>query len=134
MSDFTERLNRTLDEISETVAGGIDLHDLPILVAKSMEVAEELGDVPGKEKAAFAHRFASDLVDRFLTESTPELVALVRAIDVPLLPEWAEQATIDPIILNYAPLVLRAAVKLMLPAMFKLVASAAKGKLQINRE
>ena len=134
MTEFsTARLNEALDSIASAVVGGFKVSDLPLVVAESMKVAEELGDVPGEKKREFAMSFASELIDRFLSDATPDLIELVRAIDVPLLPDWIEEATIDPIILKYAPLVVRAAVKLLLPGLFDLVALAAKGGLLINR-
>jgi len=132
MTDFTDKLNAALDEIAAAVNGGVDLSDLPLIAAKSMEVAEQLDDVTGEEKARFANDFACELIDRFLVDATPELVALVQSIDVPFLPEAIERVTFDPVVLKWAPLVVRAVVKLMLPALFALVISAAKGKLALT--
>ncbi len=127
-----EQVELVLDEIAVAVADGVDVEDIPLLVSKSMEVAERLGDVPGHEKAQFAEAFASALFDRFFSSCTPRLAELIEELDVPLLPEWAERITVDPILKAWAPSLLRAALRRALPSLFTLVVDATRGNLAIN--
>jgi len=128
------KLEITLDEIALAVSDGVDVEDVALIVRKSMEVAEQLGDVPGADKSKFALDFASNLIDKFFVAATPALERAIEAIDIPFLPEAVEAATVDPLLKAWAPGLLRAAIKASLPSLFDLVVSATRGELDVNKD
>lgn len=127
------KLDLALNEIALAVSDGVDVEDIALLIRKGMEVAEQLGDVPGSEKAAFAQDFVGNLIDRFFKEATPALERAIEAIDIPFLPEAVERATVDPLLKAWAPGLMREAIKASLPSLFELVVSASRGRVEVNK-
>ena len=126
-------LTTALDEIATALVGGFDLGDVTLIVKKSMEVADLITEGTGEEKAAFAKRFAHELLREQLGSCGPKLSALIEAVDIPFMPEAMERAVVDPILKAWAPVVLRAALDEILPGIFDLVVAATRGEVSVNK-
>jgi len=132
--DQAKKLLDSMNEAKSLLAeGGFDLGDLPHLIRLSAEAAESFKDLDRIEKRAIAETFAGDLIDELLVEATPKVIELIQSIDIPFLPEAIERVTFDPFAIKWSPLLIRAAVKLLLPGFFDLIVSASKGEVAINR-
>lgn len=125
-------LDKAIDETTEALADGLDASDIATLIRNGIEIAERLDEVSGEEKGAAALAYASDLIDKFWDPATPAMVAAIKAIDIPYVPEGIEEALIDPLLAKATPPILKHFVKLALPSMVELVVEASKGGVQVN--
>lgn len=130
--EFTDKTEELIERIATMAGGGsLDFAELGTLVRHVVEIAEEFA-VPGPKKRELALGLLDRLVDRFFSAATPTLERWIEDLDVPFLPESIERVTIDPVLLAWAPELVRPLLKSAMPALVDLVVDATKGAVKVN--